>query len=245
MTAQISNIFPKVEIALELEPEELAVPLLELLSKMEEEGQNRQMHLGNILLPQNLKEYAGKHFDAFCKVITEAWMWLLHEGMVAPNYLLGSDWIFITRRGHEFREHSDIGKFKAAKMLPYETLDPNLAAKVRPPFIRGDFDSAVLEAFKEVEIRVRNLSGLGADVFGINLMRKAFKPGEGLLIDDQQHPAEQQGISDIFAGSIASFKNPSSHRDVNRTDPVEAMELIGLADLLLRIANRRKAKTEA
>lgn len=75
-------------------------------------------------------------------------------------------------------------------------------------------------------------------------MRKAFKPKVGSLTDSEQEPAEQQGMMELFAGAIASFKNPSSHRDVHMDDPVEAMELIGLADLLIRIARRRKVDAE-
>lgn len=238
----VSNIFPDVETAVQLEPEELAVPLLEYLCQMEEGRGNDIPHLGNFMLPGNLKEYAGSHYDDFIKVATEAWMWLLHEGLIAPHPRQGGDWVFVTRRGEKFRGLGDPEKFRAANMLPHDTLDPKLAAKVRPPFLRGDYDSAIFETFKEVEIRVRNLSGLTKDDIGVPLMRKAFKPGEGPLIDQKQTGGEQQGVMDLFAGAIGSFKNPSSHRDVDLTDPVDTVELIGFADLLLRIADRRNPK---
>ena len=236
----ISNIFPAVEVAVQLEPEELAVPLLECLCQMEDRGRGEIPHLCNFMLPGNLKDYAGGHYNDFIEVATEAWMWLLREGLIAPHPRQGGDWVFVTRRGRKFRGLGDPKKFKAANMLPDDTLDPRLAAKVRPPFLRGDYDSALFEAFKEVEIHVRNLSGLTKDDIGVTLMRKAFKPGEGPLIDQKQTVGEQQGIMDLFAGAIGSFKNPSSHRDVDLTDPVEAVELIGFADLLIRIAGRRK-----
>jgi hypothetical protein len=76
----ISSIFPAVESAVKLEPEELSVPLLEYLCQMEEERGNNTPHLGNFMLPGNLREYAGSHYDDLIKVATEAWMWLLHEG---------------------------------------------------------------------------------------------------------------------------------------------------------------------
>jgi uncharacterized protein (TIGR02391 family) len=238
----ISSIFPAVEIALQLEPEELAVPLLECLCLMEEDRGHSGPNIHNFMLPGNLLDYAGNHYKEFIKVATEAWMWLLHEGLIARHPEQGDDWVFVTRRGKKFRSLGDAKKFKAANMLPHDTLDPILTSKVRPPFLRGDYDSAIFEAFKEVEIRIRNLSGLTKDDIGVPLMRKAFKPGEGPLIDKKQTGGEQQGVMDLFAGAIGSFKNPSSHRDVDMTDPVETVELIGFADLLLRIADRRNPK---
>ena len=91
------------------------------------------------------------------------------------------------------------------------------------------------------EIRVRQAAGLGSGDLGKDLMRKAFKPGKGPLADTTQVVAEQEGIASLFAGAIASFKNPGSHRNVTLDDPVEVAELIMLADLLIRITERRKA----
>lgn len=240
----VSNIFPPVKVAIELEPEELAVSLLECLCQMEESGSERP-HRGNFMHSAYLQEYTGgEYYEAFIRVATEAWMWLLHEGLIATHPQEGGEWIFVTRHGQKFRKVADPKKFKAANLLPHDTLDPRLVAKVRPPFLRGDYDTAIFEAFKEVEIRVRRLSCFGKDNIGTNLMRNAFKPDEGPLIDPEQTQGEQRGVSDLFAGAIGSFKNPSSHRDVDFNDPVEAVELIMFADLLIRMVERRKPKAK-
>ena len=47
--------------------------------------------------------------------------------------------------------------------------------------------------------------------------------------------AEARATMQLFAGAIGLFKNPASHRPVNYTDPTLAVEVVLLADLLLRL----------
>ena len=238
----VSKVFPPIDDALVLEPEELAVPLIECLCRLEDDSSLQNPNRIAFTQFKNFENYCDRNqYDGIARAILEAWGWLEHEGLILPD-LSGNEHYFVTRRGRKFRELGDAAKFKATNLLPHDTLDPLLAAKIRSPFIRSDYDSAVFEAFKEVEIRVRRLSSLSKDDIGVNLMRKAFKPSQGPLIDHEQTKGEQQGIMDLFAGAIGSFKNPSSHRDVDLTDPVETVELIMLADSLIRIAERRKPK---
>ena len=236
----MSKIFPTEDIALEMEPEELAVPLLECLCQFEETKSTGMLNRYTFTLQSNLQEYGQNNYNEIAKVISEAWVWLEKEGLIAPAPGQTGDWIFITRRGWKFRQTADVRNYRAASLLPDKTLDPRLASKVRPPFLRGDYDTAVFEAFKEVEVRVRTLAPEYKTELGVNLMRKAFHPENGPLTDNTQVLGERQAISDLFAGAIGSFKNPSSHRDVDFTDPAEVVELIMLADQLIRIAERRR-----
>lgn len=43
---------------------------------------------------------------------------------------------------------------------------------------------------------------------------------------------------ELFAGAIGAFKNPANPRAVRFDDPIEAAEVVELADLLLRILQR-------
>jgi uncharacterized protein (TIGR02391 family) len=106
---------------------------------------------------------------------------------------------------------------------------------VKPSFFRGDYDTAVFQAFKEVEVRVRKKANLANTDIGVPLMRKAFNPTNGVLMDPSADPGERTARMELFAGAIGSYKNPSSHRDVSFTDPKEAADIIHLANQLLRV----------
>src|SRR5438874_1359891 len=91
---------------------------------------------------------------------------------------------------------------------------------------------------REVEIRVRELAQADPALIGVKLMQEAFRK-EGPLADASLDPGEQVGMMSLFAGAIAVFKNPPSHRQIDYSDPTEAAEVVLLADLLLRILDRR------
>ena len=83
--------------------------------------------------------------------------------------------------------------------------------------MQGDYDAAVFQAFKQVEVAVRNAGNYDETDIGVPLMRKAFHADTGNLTDPNQQPAEKEAITHLFAGAIGSYKNPSSHREVDVT----------------------------
>ena len=123
-------------------------------------------------------------------------------------------------------------------MLPVELLQPTLAEKVWPQFLRGDHDVAVFQAFKEVEVAVRKGGNYPNDLLGVKLMRAAFHPDTGPLSDMTLVTAERESEMHLFAGASGHAKNPPSHRDVNLTRQ-EAARLIVFASHLLAIVERR------
>ena len=126
--------------------------------------------------------------------------------------------------------------------MPRNLLHPVIADRAWPNFIRGDHDTAVFQAFKEVEVAVRKAGGFGSQKIGVELMRAAFDPDTGPLTDRSLPKAERESLSHLFAGAIGSYKNPSSHRTVAIDDAVEAGEMLIIASHLLRIVDDRAAR---
>lgn len=114
-------------------------------------------------------------------------------------------------------------------------------------FLLGEYELAAFAAMREVEIRVRQLGQFPDDLVGGPLMRAAFSAREdapGHLTDTAQVGSEQQATSDLFAGAIGVFKNPSSHRQVSFDDATTASEIVFLADLLLRMLDGVERRLE-
>jgi uncharacterized protein (TIGR02391 family) len=245
--ASLKDICPPPEQLIELEPEEVGMFVLKYLC-LAEKGRNQgDLSRYNFTLDGSLAHYVEDSTlrREVAKVLTEGWVWLEREGMIAPKPGESSgQWFFVTRRGKKADEEANLAAYKNSVRLPEGSLDPVLARKVRPLFIRGDYETAVLLSFKEVEVRVRKTAGFPDSDFGVDLMRKAFHPETGPLSDRSRLPAEREATSHLFAGAIGLYKNPSSHRDVDFNNLDEAAELILMANHLLRIVDSRAA-TEA
>ncbi len=105
--------------------------------------------------------------------------------------------------------------------------------------MRGDYDTAVFQAFKEVEVAVRVAGNFDSTHYGVALVREAFKDSTGPLTDSSLPTGEQEALAHLFAGAIGYYKNPRSHRNVVIDDPTEAVEMIMLASHLLKIVDSR------
>ncbi|WP_236015092.1 TIGR02391 family protein [Geomonas anaerohicana] len=178
----------------------------------------------------------GPHLNA----LAEAWAWLEARCLVAPTPDETSTAArIVTRAGRRAIQKGSLDEVLAAERIGL-ALHPLLEGKIRPVFLLGDYETAAFKAMKEVEVRVRELAALPNDLIGVSLIRQAFNPNGGPLSDPSHEGGERQARSDLFAGTIGSFKNPTSHRTVSYADPTEASEVILLADLLMRILDTVK-----
>lgn len=170
------------------------------------------------------------------KCWAEGLNWLISHNLVARGTpgQDSSQAIFVTRLGYRALEEG-FGPILAAMRLNLD-MHPRLKS-VRSQFLIGEYELAAFAAMREVEIRVRELIGASNSLLGVTLMRQAFGDG-GKLSDSGLEGGERHGIRELFSGAIATFKNPSSHRQVNYEDPTEASEVVLFADLLMRLLDR-------
>ena len=84
--------------------------------------------------------------------------------------------------------------------------------------MRGEYDVAIFQAMKAVEVYVREAGCFASNDLGVDLMRKAFHEDKGSLTDKSVEKSERQARSALFAGAIGSYKNPQSRREVNLND---------------------------
>lgn len=122
-------------------------------------------------------------------------------------------------------------------LVPSLLFHPVITKKAYGALEREEFDTAVFRAFKAVEVRVRELSGLPAELVGTALMRKAFDTNNGPLSDLTAPRAEREARSHLFSGAIGCYKNPHSHRDVELGFN-EAFEMLLVASHLLQVLDR-------
>jgi uncharacterized protein (TIGR02391 family) len=121
--------------------------------------------------------------------------------------------------------------------------DDELLTRCAETFNNGNYETAVFNAFKLVEEKVRIKAGLNASDIGVDLMTKAFNSRNGVLvIPTCTIPAEQEGVHSLFRGAIAFFKNPCSHRTVNYDDRLSTIQTIAFAELLLKIISTAKLR---
>jgi uncharacterized protein (TIGR02391 family) len=217
--------FPDEATLMEMEPEELAPFILRYLTRPDAQGMSNRYNFTQSVPGQALSER-----------FMEAWMWLEREGFLAPKPGDSGDWRFITRAGRAVVNEEDFAAFLKARLFP-QHIDPVMTRTVKPLFMRGDYETAVFRAFKEVEVRVRERAGLGNKFYGRELMVRAF--GEtGPLSDSEAPKGERDALRELFCGAISSFKNPASHREVRFEDPHEVVDLISFANQLLRVVAR-------
>ena len=173
------------------------------------------------------------------RCLGEAWSWLEAQIFLVPEPGANGNngFRFLSRRAELIEREQDFYQYIIACKLPKEILHDRIRQRIWSCFVRGEYDSAVFQAMKAVEVYVREAAGFDRAQRGADMMRRVFNEDNGPLTNFSLETAEKQSVAHLFAGSYGYFRNPNAHHDVPLDSPEEALEIVLLANHLLRIVD--------
>ncbi len=233
----IYTIIEDHEFLLEMEPEQLAGLVLHLFNSSVK-TEKELISISYFVSDDRLRHFPDEHQTDIRFALLEALEWLKNEGLIAsePDTERRLNQVFITRRGQKFKTPQDVEVYRKKTLLPKELLHPAIVDKVWLLFLQGDYNSAVFQAFRSVEIAVRDVGDFADEVCDVELMEEAFNPETGVLTQEFQIEEEKQATFALFSGAMGLYKKPTSHRNLYITSDT-AIEKIIFASHLLKIVD--------
>lgn len=145
----------------------------------------------------------------------------------------GETQFFPTKKGFRFPEHEFRRVVKKYALMPETYVHPMIVKKCFSLLHDGQYESAVLQAFKAIETSIRKKINTTSDQFGTRLIRIAFNPDGGFLTDHNLPKAEREAFCNYITGAFSFYRNPCSHRDID-LDFISAFDKIVVASDLLK-----------
>ncbi|MBZ9753133.1 TIGR02391 family protein, partial [Deinococcus sp. HMF7604] len=94
---------------------------------------------------------------------------------------------------------------------------PDLQERCATSFASGDYFTAILNAFRYIKVRVRDLAQLSSTDVSVGVVNNAMGQ-KSTRIFFSKVITEQEGYQALFRGAVATLKNPLSHKEVEHLD---------------------------
>jgi hypothetical protein len=152
-------------------PEELAPDMLEDLAQIAPNSMDRgRLNIGNYCnsfdgdIHGPMRSHQAR--EQTRQSLAEAWSLLERLGFIAPETNQGNyGWFFVTRRGREAAQSREaFERGRKAAQFSATMLHEELRGAAYDALVRGNFQQAVAEAFRVVEVKVRNAAGATASL---------------------------------------------------------------------------------
>jgi uncharacterized protein (TIGR02391 family) len=253
---RLLQIVPTPEEVSKLSCEELARALLEDMQARAQDptsGMAQRDDLGVALVTQGLfpsiSDPGGLQRE-LNRAGGEAYALLEHCGLIEPDHdrlNRMNGFLVLTAKGAATTGPVQFDRARVRALLHQEMLHPKLRGKIYSDFAANELDAAVNEAFRTVEIEVRQAAGLpekenGQPVIGRAMMRRAFA-ASGPLSRPTDSKTECDALVGLFEGAISHFRNPVAHTRRTFEDALEAMEELMFASRLLRLVDDRRGSS--
>jgi hypothetical protein len=246
LTNSITTLFPTPDLLIQASEAEIDQAVLRVFLERTDD-QLRRMTTAQAIATE-LFDRDGYPYDQgkrmeIDRAINRASKRLEHAGLIEePDSANGKNgYRVVSQEGRRVVTISDFAAAKVRSGFTREMFHPSLPNAAWNSFRAGDYDAAVFDAFRAIEIAVKK-KGLGKNGIvendhGVLLMRKAFDPKSGPLTNMSAPQGRRNRRCELFTGAFGELRNPKAHGDPTITDPLVAVEELMTAGALLRIVD--------
>jgi hypothetical protein len=148
-------VFPTLQDLANVSPEDLGAVIVELAPGMMQNGMFNIDSLTGQLYQQVGPSYARGTQRQASNIPAEALSWLTSQGLLLVDPEQPTTWYRLTRRASSLQTRADVDAYVKGRIIPGDLVSVEFERKVIPIFRRGDYDVAVFQAFKELEVHAQ------------------------------------------------------------------------------------------
>lgn len=146
---------------------------------------------------------------------------------------------YLPERGGEVEE---ISPQRSRLELPVSVFDEEILERCAHHFEQENFEEAVQNALKTLEVKIRDEGDFPQTELGDNLATQAFHPEEGPLSFGETE-AERQGVMFLYRSAFKTFYNPSKHRFLDDLDKKQTYHILCFVNMLITLMEENPIDT--